>query len=122
MAVVTYKRGDADNRPWGRWEVLETGDGFAVKRITVNPGATLSLQLHHHRSEHWTIVRGKGLVTRGEEQLELGFGDHVQIPLEMAHRMANPFDEVMEFIEVQYGEKLDEDDIVRLEDQYGRVG
>ena len=69
MAEVTYRRGDSDNRPWGRWEVLDTGDGFAVKRITVNPGAILSLQLHHHREEHWVIVRGRARVTRGERDV-----------------------------------------------------
>ena len=67
MAEVTYRRGDRDNRPWGRWEVLDTGEGFAVKRITVNPGAILSLQLHHHREEHWVVVRGRARVTRGSE-------------------------------------------------------
>ena len=67
MAEVTYRRGDHDDRPWGRWEVLDTGEGFAVKRITVKPGATLSLQLHHHREEHWVIVRGRARVTRGSE-------------------------------------------------------
>lgn len=121
MAEVTYKRGDADDRPWGRWEVLDTGEGFAVKRITVNPGAILSLQLHHHRSEHWTIVAGKARVTRGEEKLDLGFGQHVHLPVETAHRIENVGDTPVIFIEVQYGQKLDENDIVRLEDKYGRA-
>ena len=120
MAEVLYGRGDSDERPWGRWEVLDTGEGFAVKRITVTPGGILSLQLHHHRSEHWTIVQGRGRVTRGAETLELGKGEHVHIPVETAHRIANPGDEPMVFIEVQYGDKLDEADIVRLEDRYGR--
>jgi mannose-6-phosphate isomerase-like protein (cupin superfamily) len=120
MAEVTYRRGDSDNRPWGRWEVLETGDGFAVKRISVNPGAILSLQLHHHREEHWVIVRGRARVTRGEESFELARNQGVFIPVETAHRIENPGAELLEFVEVQVGDKLDENDIVRLEDRYGR--
>jgi mannose-6-phosphate isomerase-like protein (cupin superfamily) len=121
MAEVTYRRGDSDERPWGRWEVLDVGDGFAVKRITVKPGAILSLQLHHHREEHWVIVRGKARVTRGSETFELARNQSTFIPLETAHRIENPGDEVMEFVEVQVGDKLDENDIVRLEDRYGRI-
>lgn len=121
MAEVTYQRGDSDERPWGRWEVLEVGDGFAVKRITVKPGASLSLQLHHHREEHWVIVRGRALVTRGTETFELGRNQSVFIPIETAHRLENPGEESVEFVEVQVGERLDESDIVRLEDRYGRI-
>lgn len=120
MSEVNYQRGDNDDRPWGRWEVLDVGEGFCVKRITVNPGGRLSLQLHHHREEHWTIVRGTATVTRGAEIFELGSNQHVFIPLETAHRIENQGTEVMEFIEVQTGDKLDENDIVRLEDNYGR--
>jgi mannose-6-phosphate isomerase-like protein (cupin superfamily) len=120
VAEVTYRRGDNDERPWGRWEVLDVGEGFAVKRITVKPGALLSLQLHHHREEHWTIVRGRARVTLGEEIFELARNQSVFIPLETAHRVENPGEEVMEFVEVQVGDKLDENDIVRLEDRYGR--
>lgn len=120
MAENSYRRGDSDNRPWGRWEVLEVGDGFAVKRISVKPGAILSLQLHHHREEHWVIVKGKARVTRGEEIFELGRNQSVFIPVETAHRIENPGTDEMEFIEVQVGDKLDENDIVRLEDRYGR--
>jgi mannose-6-phosphate isomerase-like protein (cupin superfamily) len=121
MAEVTYRRGDSDNRPWGRWEVVDTGDGFAVKRITVNPGAILSLQLHHHREEHWVIVRGRARVTCGSEVKDLGRNQSVFIPVETAHRIENPGDETLEFVEVQVGDKLDESDIVRLEDRYGRT-
>jgi mannose-6-phosphate isomerase-like protein (cupin superfamily) len=120
MAEVTYRRGDSDERPWGRWEVLDTGDGFAVKRITVNPGAILSLQLHHHREEHWVVVRGHARVTRDRDVLELGRNGAVFIPVETAHRIENPGTEPLEFIEVQVGDRLDEGDIVRLEDRYGR--
>ena len=121
MAEVRYSRGESDNRPWGRWEVLETGDGFIVKRISVTPGGVLSLQLHHHRSEHWVIVAGKARVTIGEDTSDHSVGDHVHIPVETWHRAANPFDEPMEFVEVQQGEILDENDIERREDSYGRA-
>ena len=100
--------------------MVDIGDGFAVKRITVNPGAVLSLQLHHHREEHWVIVRGRARVTRGTEIEELGRNQAVFIPLETAHRIENTGTEPLEFIEVQVGDKLDESDIVRLEDRYGR--
>ena len=122
MAEVHYRRGDSDERPWGRWEVLDAGEGFAVKRITVKPGAILSLQLHHHREEHWVVVRGRARVTRGEEVLDLGRNQAVFIPVETAHRIENPGDEPLEFVEVQVGDNLDENDIVRLEDRYGRAG
>jgi mannose-6-phosphate isomerase len=121
MADVTYRRGDSDERPWGRWEVLDTGDGFAVKRISVKPGGILSLQLHQHRSEHWTIVRGSARATVGAELFELQAGEHIHIPRETAHRIENIGGEPMEFVEVQCGERLDEADIVRLEDRYGRA-
>ena len=122
MAEVTYRRGESDERPWGRWEVLDVGDGFAVKRITVKPGAVLSLQLHHHREEHWIIAAGRARVTRGREILDLARNDSVFIPVETAHRIENPGKDDLEFIEVQLGERLDEADIVRLEDRYGRAG
>lgn len=120
MAEVNYRRGDSDERPWGRWEVLDVGDGFAVKRITVRPGAVLSLQLHHHRSEHWVVARGRARVTRGDEVLELGRNEAVYLPVEIRHRVENPGEEPLELIEVQIGDRLDETDIVRLEDRYGR--
>jgi mannose-6-phosphate isomerase-like protein (cupin superfamily) len=120
MTEVVYRRGDSDRRPWGRWEVLDTGQGFAVKRITVDPGGILSLQLHHHRSEHWVVVHGWARVTRGDAVLDLGTGQHVHIPVETAHRIENPGPGTLELIEVQQGERLDESDIVRLDDRYGR--
>ena len=121
MAEVNYRRGDSDRRPWGRWEVLDVGDGFAVKRITVEPGAILSLQLHHHREEHWIIVRGRARITRGDEVVEMQRNQSVFIPLRTVHRIQNPGAEPLELIEVQVGDRLDEGDIVRLEDHYGRV-
>ncbi len=118
--AVTYSVGEADDRPWGRWEVLAIGATYVCKRITVKPGGKLSLQLHHHREEHWTIVEGNALVTCGDEQIEVRPKFHVFIPLETAHRIENPGTTDVVFIEVQQGDHLDEDDIVRLEDIYGR--
>ena len=121
MAEVHYSRGDSDERPWGRWEVLDTGDGFAVKRISVKPGSILSLQLHHHRSEHWVIVQGRARVTRGDEVLELACNEAIYLPVETRHRVENPGPEMLELIEVQVGDRLDENDIVRFDDRYGRA-
>ena len=116
-----YKRGDNDTRPWGTWEVLDSEANFCVKRIKVIPGGKLSLQLHHFRSEHWVIVKGEALVTLGEELLTKKAGENVFIPVEVKHRIQNNSNEDVEFIEVQIGDNLDENDIVRLEDVYGRV-
>ncbi len=120
MSEVLYERGEADDRPWGRWEVLDVGPGFCVKRLTVKPGGKLSLQLHHHRAEHWVIVAGTAHVTRGEEVLELSHDDHVYLPLGIKHRIENRGSVPVEFIEVQTGDRLDENDIVRFDDNYGR--
>ena len=118
--AVNYVTGDADDRPWGRWEVIATGDDYACKRITVIPGGKLSLQLHHHREEHWIVVQGKALVTCGDVQREVGPNMHVFIPVETPHLIENDVDKDLVFIEVQQGDQLDEDDIVRLEDIYRR--
>jgi mannose-6-phosphate isomerase-like protein (cupin superfamily) len=120
MSEVTYCPGDSDERPWGRWRVLDVGPGFAVKRITVAPGGILSLQLHRHRAEHWFVAAGTARVTLGEREFEVPAGGHVDVPVGTAHRVANPGREPLELIEVQHGERLDEADIVRLEDRYGR--
>lgn len=119
-AVVKYEKGEVGERPWGRWEVLETGDGFCVKRIDVVPSGRLSLQFHHHRREDWIIVGGEASVVLGEENIVLQAGDRVHIPLGERHRISNPGNGVLTFIEVQHGHVLDENDIVRLEDDYGR--
>lgn len=116
-----YKRGDKDVRPWGTWEVLDSGESFCVKRICVKPRQLLSLQLHHHRSEHWIIVQGTAKVTLGDDLLVRKTGESVYIPVNTKHRIENVADEPMEFIEIQTGESLDENDIVRFEDVYGRV-
>ena len=115
-----YVRGQKDTRPWGTWEVIDCGETFCVKRIKVTPGSKLSLQLHHHRAEHWIIVKGTALVTLGDEVLTKKTDEHVFIPVETKHRIENATDSDVEFIEVQAGDNLDENDIVRLEDVYGR--
>ena len=117
-----YKRGDHDTRPWGTWEVLDSGDHFCVKRITVNPEAILSLQMHNFRSEHWIITEGEAMVILGEDTLYCKADDSVYIPVKTKHRIKNSSkDKKLIFIEVQTGEKLDENDIIRFEDSYGRV-
>ena len=116
-----YKRGDKDSRPWGTWEVLDVGDTFCVKRICVTKGNILSLQMHHFRCEHWIIVKGEAVVTLGEEKIVRKANESIYIPAETKHRIQNDTNEDMEFIEIQTGENLDENDIVRFEDMYGRV-
>ena len=117
----TYRIGDADTRPWGEWRVIDAGGGFAVKRITVNPGERLSLQLHHGLHEHWTVVAGRARVQLGEDEIELSANESIHIPVETKHRVANPGSEPLVLIEVQVGEDLDEKDIVRFDDEYGRA-
>ena len=107
-------------RPWGSYESLVVAEGFQVKRIVVLPGQTLSLQKHFHRAEHWIVVRGTAEVTRGEETFSLTEDQSTYIPLETVHRLSNPGKSNLELIEVQSGSYLGEDDIVRLEDMYGR--
>ncbi len=108
-------------RPWGSYESVDVADGFQVKRIIVNPRQSLSLQLHHHRSEHWVVVRGEVRVTRDEDWFMLGVNQSTYIPAETKHRLENPGDEPAYLIEVQCGTYLGEDDIVRFEDSYGRT-
>ena len=108
-------------RPWGSYDCLEEGARFQVKRIVVNPNASLSLQKHFHRSEHWVVVRGTAEVTRGKETFLLTENQSTYIPLGEVHRLHNPGKTPLEMIEVQSGSYLGEDDIVRLDDDYGRV-
>ncbi len=108
-------------RPWGSYETLEKQDRFQVKRIVVKPGAKLSLQRHYHRSEHWIIVKGTGKVTRDNEEFLLSENQYIFLPVTAIHRIENPGKIPLEFIEVQVGSYLEEDDIVRFEDVYGRV-
>ncbi len=107
-------------RPWGVFDSIDRGERFQVKRITVKPGGRLSLQMHHHRAEHWVVVRGTARVTRGNDELLLHENQSVYIPLGVMHRLENPTQEPLEIIEVQSGSYLGEDDIVRFEDGYGR--
>lgn len=108
------------HRPWGWYDSIDNGERFQVKRIVVNPGARLSLQMHHHRAEHWVVVKGTAEVTNGEKTFLLGENESTYIPLGHVHRLANPGKLPLEIIEVQSGSYLGEDDIVRFEDKYGR--
>lgn len=107
-------------RPWGHYDSIDMGERFQVKRISVKPGAQLSLQMHHHRAEHWIVVSGTGRVTRGDETIILSENQSTYIPLGVKHRLENPGVVPLELIEVQSGSYLGEDDIVRFEDVYGR--
>ncbi len=123
----SQERGEAELhrqvfRPWGSYDSLENADGFQVKRLIVKPGAILSLQKHAHRSEHWVCVRGKARITRNHEEFDLSVNESTYVAIGDVHRIANPYDEPVHIIEVQCGDYLGEDDIVRLEDNYGREG
>ena len=107
-------------RPWGSYDGIDSGDRFQVKRLTVKPGASMSLQLHHHRAEHWIVVEGTARITRGEEIFLLEENQSTYIPIGTRHRIENPGKITLQMIEVQSGTYLGEDDIVRFEDQYGR--
>lgn len=109
------------HRPWGWYEDLESGPGFRVKRIVVHPGERLSLQKHRHRSEHWVLVKGEAIVTCGDTRNVLRKNENIFIPQGEVHRIENATQEQVEIIEVQVGEYLGEDDIIRIDDQYGRV-
>ena len=109
-------------RPWGSYDGVDSGENFQVKRLIVRPGAMLSLQKHAHRSEHWVVVRGKARITRNNEEFDLNVGESTYISIGDVHRIANPYDKPVHIIEVQCGDYLGEDDIVRFEDNYGRKG
>ena len=108
-------------RPWGSYDSIGNGDRFQVKRITVKPGAKLSLQMHHHRAEHWIVVSGTAHITNGDKEYLLTENQSTYIPLGVVHSLANPGKVPLELIEIQSGSYLGEDDIVRFEDRYGRV-
>ena len=116
--TITHRR---VHRPWGRFESLASGERFQVKHIVVEPGAGLSLQLHKHRAEHWVVVQGVAEVTCGDRVFRLGEDESTYIPVGTPHRLVNPGTEPLEIIEVQSGDYLGEDDIIRLEDRYGRL-
>jgi len=127
VAMVKARGGSAAEahrkvfRPWGSYDSVDSGERFQVKRIVVNPGASLSLQKHHHRAEHWIVVQGTAEVTRGEETFLVSENQSTYIPLGTVHRLANPGKIALEMIEVQSGSYLGEDDIVRFQDHYGRA-
>jgi mannose-1-phosphate guanylyltransferase/mannose-6-phosphate isomerase len=116
-----YKLHRTVARPWGAYTVLEEGPGFKIKRIEVKPAGMLSLQLHHRRSEHWVVVRGRARVTCGDRVFEIVANESTYIPIETRHRLENPGTEPLVMIEVQCGDYLGEDDIVRYDDKYGRA-
>ena len=108
-------------RPWGHYQTIDAGERFQVKHLHVNPGQKLSLQLHHHRAEHWVVVSGTAKVTRGDETFLLGENESTYLPLGVKHALENPGEAPLRIIEVQSGDYLGEDDIVRFEDRYGRA-
>ena len=110
-----------NHRPWGWYQTMDLGERFRVKRIVVKPGAKLSLQKHHHRAEHWVVVRGTAEVTRDDEVLVLHENESIYLPIGSVHRLANPGRIPVEIIEVQTGTYLEEDDIIRIEDEFGRT-
>lgn len=112
---------EENNRPWGHYQILADEADHKVKRITVLPGNRLSLQRHQHRAEHWYIIRGNAIVTLEDKQLSLGPGDSVNIASGALHRIMNASNEEIIFIEVQTGSYFGEDDIERLQDDFGRI-
>ena len=109
------------SRPWGWFETVSEVAGNKIKRIGVNPGQQISLQRHHQRAEHWVVVQGTALVTLDDRQFELPMGGHCDIALGQVHRIANRTQHLVEIVEVQFGSYLGEDDIERLQDDYGRI-
>ena len=109
-------------RPWGSYDSIDSDEGFQVKRLIVNPGAVLSLQKHARRAEHWVVVRGTARITLDDQVFDLGVNESTYIPIGAVHRIENPGEEPVHIVEVQCGDYLGEDDIVRLEDNYGRAG
>ena len=124
--LLENQRDEADNhrlcyRPWGHYDSIDLGERFQVKRITVNPGASLSLQMHHHRAEHWIVVSGTAEVTCDDKVMLLSENQSTYIPIGAKHRLHNPGRVALEMIEVQSGSYLGEDDIIRFEDNYSRT-
>ena len=108
-------------RPWGKYDSVDHGEQYQVKRITVNPGAKLSVQMHHHRAEHWVVVSGSAKVTNGDKTFLLAENESTYIPIGVVHALENPGEVPLEIIEIQSGSYLGEDDIVRFSDLYGRA-
>lgn len=120
MIPTVYRIGDSDERPWGGWVVLDKTAQLVVKKLIVAPGERISLQRHKFRSERWIVMQGEAQVQKGEETLMLRAGDGVLIPQNTKHRLNNSGDGELLVLEIQFGELLSEDDIERLEDDYGR--
>jgi mannose-1-phosphate guanylyltransferase len=108
-------------RPWGKYDCIDSGERYKVKLITVKPGAKLSMQMHHHRAEHWVVVSGTARVTNGDKTFLLSENESTYIPVGVVHALENPGKVELELIEVQSGSYLGEDDIVRFDDRYGRL-
>jgi mannose-6-phosphate isomerase len=128
MSATTYRTHSVEHteRPWGWYESIEEATGLKVKRIGVHPGKQLSLQKHALRAEHWVVVRGTAIVTLGQpdgslREITLQVGQHCDIAIGQIHRLANRTNEPVEIVEVQLGSYLGEDDITRLEDDFGRI-
>lgn len=113
--------GDSDTRPWGTWHVLDEGEGYKVKRITVKPHSRLSYQTHEHRAEHWVVAAGRATCVIDGETVVAERGQCIDVEIGQAHRIGNADDEDLVIIEVMRGSYLGEDDIVRLEDDFGRA-
>lgn len=111
---------DRNLTPWGNWRVLDEGKGYKVKMIEVSPGHRLSLQYHHHRCEYWVVASGRARVVYADKTFELGCMQSLFIPKETIHRIENPYEEPLLIVELQQGDSLLEQDIVRLEDDYNR--
>ena len=122
MDETVQKPREFDRRPWGTYEVLDEGQLFKVKRIEVLAGKRLSYQKHAQRAEHWFVVSGEARVTLDDREIAVPAGQSIDIPVGAAHRVENKGSETLVFIEVQRGNYLGEDDIVRLQDDFGRVG
>ena len=120
--MVPMETREHDERPWGAYTVLEDAEDHKVKEITVLPGKRLSYQRHARRSEHWFVVRGKGTAVLDGHEQSVGPATTIDVPVGVAHRIANTGDEDLVFVEVQHGSYFGEDDIVRLEDDFGRSG
>lgn len=121
MSSIPYSIGDTDVRPWGNWVVLDIAPYLVVKKLTVEPGKRISLQKHNSRSERWIAMDGVASVLCGEEVLLLHPGEGVLIPKNCMHRLSNEGECPISILEIQYGEKLSEDDIERFDDDYGRI-
>jgi mannose-1-phosphate guanylyltransferase / mannose-6-phosphate isomerase len=113
--------GEVVHRPWGTYQSLLEEKGYQIKKIVVHPNEQLSLQYHHQRSEHWVVTQGEGIVEINKKKHDAKKGDYFFIPLKAVHRLSNPGKEPLIIVEIQSGDYLGEDDIVRLEDSYGRI-